>query len=85
MTTTQAQICVDCTMILANGDPGDVSESEKSRLDTAWAEFEASGCTMTGPDCAGGDESECTEFSKRPCDLCRSPLAGQRHRATIWS
>lgn len=95
--TTRGNVCVDCTMLLANGETPD-----------GWGEFETAEwmqrinaktgmCEVTlgmmasehadGCDALEtGNDCQCeqTDFSTSPCDLCGSPLAGARNAVTFW-
>ena len=78
--TSDITICDDCAMVLANGigslDDTDTEERIADRIQVLTED----GSSVTGPDC----NETCVEFSKSQCDVCKTHLAGRRHRATYW-
>lgn len=65
-------VCADCIAYLANG-PDDI---EAERLPDILA-----GIAKQGGDCAPGSDDN--GFSWSPCDLCESPLGGDRYGAAV--
>lgn len=86
--------CVDCLMLLANGDtPPHMSEAETAawlagidrRADGGSWDLggeHVDGCTAwdDGTDCY----CETIEFSRSPCDVCGSHLGGSRDAVHWW-
>ena len=63
-----AQVCVDCLVIIQNGTDGlDISREDMDRITTA-----LEGWTISL------DEDTETHFGWLPCDVCKSPLGGDR-------
>jgi hypothetical protein len=93
-------ICVDCLMLLANGDwPCDMSESELAEYRQAieshpnyslemtlghLCDSPDSNCWHAGKPCEDDCDCERDDFSTMPCDMCGSYLAGSREDVTIW-
>lgn len=80
------RICVDCLMLLANGDVidgdgNDITTEHGAKMDEQWPDTEITlGCA--DPDC--DDDGEECGFSWQPCDGCDSRLGGDRYHATAW-
>lgn len=75
------QCCVDCLMLLANGetDP-DWDEAETAEY---LARLEARG--VTGENVTIACDEDCEGwFSWSPCDVCGSTLGGDRHPVVFW-
>lgn len=60
--------CDDCVMVIANADTSGIDDPERLR-----AVLE--GVERIGPACVDEDEG----FRWAGCDVCRSPLGGNRH------
>ena len=92
-------VCIDCIMLIANGEtPPEMSEDETEKWlakmddDTEvtlgiMAEDHVDDC----PNIEDGEwigESDCycetIEFSMNRCDNCDTHLAGSRHGVTLW-
>lgn len=77
-TYTDGHACVDCIMLIANGDTSGNSRCETEEGEAAYladvARYSEGGEWVNNCDetCEGG-------FSWSPCDVCRSPLGGDRH------
>lgn len=81
-----AAICTDCLMIVANGDDSGIEDPEAHReaMDEGMegivrvvpGDWACDACQYPEYGCDGF-------FSWSPCDLCRVPLAGDRHHAMI--
>lgn len=73
--TATGEMCVDCLMLLANGDtPPEMSEDE---TDAYLAEVDRrTAGYLPVPACS--DECE-GGFGSHPCDVCGSTLGGDRH------
>jgi len=95
--TTPAWACVDCMILLANGETdGNWTEAEKAeflaRFEAGTADCEVTlGMMAEYHECADddgemADECDCEEmtFSWSSCDICRSNLGGSRHAVTFW-
>lgn len=70
--TADGSVCVDCLMVIANGDTSGISDVDK------WsAAVESTNATENGRYrvVVTGDESY---FSSSRCDYCSDPLAGDR-------
>jgi len=74
ITTTDLEVCVDCIMLLANGETGDEQETaaHAAKINALW------GDTQLVPAC---DEDCEGWFSWSSCDGCGSTLGGDRHKA----
>lgn len=74
-------ICVDCMMLLANGEPNpEWSEAETEDHLRAMEEVYPFEQWVVVP----GDAEKDHEFSWSSCDLCSSPLGGTRMHAVAW-
>ncbi len=62
--------CIDCVMMMANGETGDPDDSEERIEEVAQA--------TAGWSPADSDEHPDQEFSCTPCRCCRSHLGGRR-------
>lgn len=95
----EMKICTDCVMAVANGeDPVDEDDRYDWRAgyDRFYADLDVESVSLgtsmrqTDCECGPGDEErhrdECDRdtFSTWPCDLCGTPLAGEREGATVW-
>jgi len=91
-------VCTDCIVMLANGDEPAGMDTEQlvgfigrhrggieRELSGGYGNVVAGGACTCGAtdseDHAGGCQSD--GFSRAACDLCQSPLAGERHLATV--
>ena len=95
--TTPARVCVDCLMLVANGET-DHNWTEEQREEflarfaaglgdaevTLGMLAEYHSCTDEDGNIADECECEYNPFSWSACDLCRSNLGGERHAATFW-
>ena len=70
-------ICGDCLQIVANGSAG--LDLEPERI----AEIEAAIAKQGGDVVPAGEEGEEGAFSWSPCELCESPLGGDRYAAAL--
>lgn len=64
-------VCVDCLMVLMNGDSSGIPDEQVQTIEHA--------CSQHGNLVYVGDEDTDQTFSRSPCDCCRSPLGGSRH------
>ena len=78
-TEYELTICVDCLMLVANGEGNHEWSEDDLRSHLAAMERNWPGDTWW---IALGDESD--EFSWAPCDSCGSKLGGSRHSATAF-
>ena len=85
--------CVDCLILLANGDvPAEMTADEitewQSRIDASTDGFNVTlGMLRDSHECPEGtDECECETrtFSWSACDVCGSNLGGERHAVSFW-
>lgn len=75
-------VCVDCMMLIANGDtPGDWSEEKTEKwleqINSHYGEDQRHVC------CGDSDLDE--EFCVLPCEFCGDALAGARHHCVELS
>lgn len=71
-------VCVDCGYCAANGPPDEPAEG--------WTEAHETGMQLLADhdlQIVNGDSDKDYEFSARPCDLCRSYLAGTRMHCVL--
>lgn len=73
-------VCVDCTMLIANGevqdDGRDITEEHAAKVAAQWGE-DAIHLVLSCPD-------ECEGWSSSSeCDGCGSTLGGERHPAAV--
>jgi hypothetical protein len=68
-------VCEDCLFYIANGDMPPDAEPERC------GEIRAGVAALPGFVVAG---DETYEFSRRPCDCCKSIFAGSRHAAVVF-
>lgn len=68
--------CVDCLMAIANAD---YTGMDLARETVVRAELQR--WANHGFQLSAGDEHDA--FSRTPCDVCLSPLAGERHQ--VWA
>lgn len=90
----ELSICVDCLMILANGECNYESEADRVKHEAGMvkhlADDEVTLGRLTPNDiCQGSDhDNDCTcdQFGFRwgQCDGCGSVLGGDRYAATLW-
>lgn len=76
-TSTALMVCVDCIVMIANGNDDGMDED---RSEEVCAAIEALGGDVV---CCGDDSNDA--FSWAPCDCCGSYLGGSRHAAVILS
>lgn len=92
-------VCTDCIVMLANGDePADMDTEQLVSFygrHRGGIERETGGYgnVVPGGPCPVNDgrehdqhdDDECQRdaFSRYPCNLCQSPLAGERHLASV--
>lgn len=88
-------VCVDCYVLLVNGDVSpDLSEEESAKLLSKFEDFRAMpgmGSNEHSEECRellqSGDYQDCDcendSYSTSACDGCGSPLHGERHAVTI--
>jgi hypothetical protein len=78
VTYSDLAVCVDCAMMLANGElgQGDAEAVHASLIEAQWPD---TFLTLSG------SEDEDTWFSSSPCDGCGSQLAGDRFSAVAMS
>lgn len=91
--------CVDCLMLLANGEtPPEMTEDETTeylaRVDAGCSGSslvtlgrlygEEHGCEHTNDDDDDHYQCETLDFSMSHCDVCGSRLGGSRHAVTFW-
>jgi hypothetical protein len=69
--------CVDCLMLVANGDVPDDRPELDSEID-AYLQLKPNQHLV----CSGGD-SEDDEFSWSRCECCGSSLGGSRHQLAV--
>ena len=90
--TATGWVCVDCLMLLANGEtPPDMNEEETAAwLDSMGDEEVTLGLMREEHECdydndwhTGRCGCECRGFSWSRCDLCKRG-AGERHAVTFW-
>lgn len=77
-------VCVDCIMMIANGEAPEDDATEARILEALELEAAAGGhwcCEGLHEGESEGDDT--LEFSWAPCELCRSHLGGARHRAAV--
>ena len=74
-------VCVDCLMVIANGDYSGLANNP----DTEDRRTEAinRGLDRAGGNVCCGDQDKDEEFSSRGCDNCRSNLAGSLHHCVV--
>jgi hypothetical protein len=73
-TTYTGQACIDCIMLIANGDTSGNINCQTAEDEAAWlAEFER---INEGIYWSVGDDED--HFSWTPCTTCHSPLGGTR-------
>lgn len=77
MNTYKGTVCVDCLMVIANGDDSGISD-----LDAWTARVDATNPTADGryyfvPAC--DEDCDSGHFSGSRCDYCGTTLAGDRH------
>ena len=84
--TATLRICVDCLMMLANGELGQGDEAaETAHVDAMsrlWGPMVDISLGCVDEDCPD-DGDECG-FSWSACDSCGSALGGGRYHATGW-
>jgi hypothetical protein len=91
----EGQCCVDCLVLLANGETSpDMSEEQTKEYLNRVAERNPPGTVTLGGldhecrDAEGRIADECTEdqlgFSWGGCDVCGSSLGGDMERVTFW-
>lgn len=68
--------CVDCLLALANADYTGVDLARETAVRSGLQRLANDGLELSV-----GDEHDA--FSRTPCDVCLSPLAGQRHQ--VWA
>lgn len=84
--TIQYSVCDDCHLFIAYGEECDDGSSEASRVGIERAVGNKRAHFVNGiePDEVFDPNGEGhKEFSKHPCELCGSHLAGRRHGATL--
>lgn len=79
--TVDLMVCIDCTMMMANGEFGDDEAREIEVAETLATNWPNNGITLGR---AEGHHENDIDFSNAPCDGCGSLLAGSRHAATGW-
>lgn len=78
MTSYDIEVCVDCAMMIANGDDSGIDNTDAwyhAVMAKGMLRFDVA--MSCGDDCAG-------YFSKSACDYCGSRLAGDRHPAVLF-
>lgn len=81
-------LCDDCLMVAANGDCGDLPVPEECSLGFKREEL-AGGRVIPGcilghvGNIFGYDACNRGAFSWSPCDICGSPLGGQRYPGSV--
>jgi hypothetical protein len=85
--TIEYSVCEDCLLCIANGISEGAPDEHEQAFD-AGVKVELG--DKVGHFCAGIEPTEddpdgtgYEEFSSHECELCRSPLAGSRHGATL--
>ena len=72
MEIIDVQGCQDCLMLTANGEyPPENSDEENKKLEGAFVTLANQGYSVA---CGSGEGS----FSRMPCDICNTPLGGDR-------
>lgn len=78
----EVDACLDCAQYVAGISEHERGEAYPAATVAAMTRY-TPGQLVDG-DC--GEENEhCVDFTDRPCDLCDSGLAGERHRVAIIS
>ena len=67
--------CIDCLMLVANGDDSGMDDATAENCRESIASIQGS--------LVCNDHDDDIEFSRQPCDVCGSPLAGSRHHLAI--
>lgn len=69
--------CVDCIMWLANGEVPEDNGNDWSadNIEARWKGYFV---------CVAGDENTENHFSHLPCEVCGSPLGGDRYPCNAW-
>jgi len=85
-TPTTLHVCVDCLMLLANGEVfdahgDDITAQHAAKIDAIWGDTEL---TLGHVDAEEESDAE-PWFSWQPCDGCGSTLGGDREYATAWT
>lgn len=75
---TDLSACVDCLMVIANGEYPEDEERRDAIVAGEKREYEAG--WIWAYDCPEDCEGW---FSMSPCDICRSPLGGDRHPVAL--
>ena len=83
------EICVDCLMLLANGEVSDgegndLTDAHAARMQAVWRDTEITLGHLSEPNDDGEYDEPEPWFSWSQCDGCRSNLGGDREYATAW-
>lgn len=79
-------VCVDCIMVIANGDYSGLDYqfgNDEDAIEARIAEIDAGIENAGGFICAGDSERD-ESFSSRDCDCCGSRLAGSRYHCVLF-
>jgi ribosomal protein L37AE/L43A len=90
--TVTVWLCIDCLVMLANGEESpdadreplsEIGEDDEITLGL-FLEEHASDCAAREQGAECDQECDHDHFSSDPCEGCGSRLAGERHAATLW-
>lgn len=77
--TYDGAVCVDCLMVIANGDTSGISDLPGWESRVTAKNATDNGRYVVVPAGYSDDDDDPTYFGKSPCDYCGDTLAGDRH------
>lgn len=77
----EGSACGDCVIVIANDDTSGMTDERATEVRAGIARTSSDGSNVVVA--CQEDEGTCEDFSSRPCDVCGTSLAGDRH-PVVW-